>query len=167
MNKLNELVSHGPSMMLRFGVVMLCGAALWLFLVVVATATEYSYYRLTPMSHFFQYDKLELVEPLVAGDPIRVKSTAAIHRAAAIFWDDALKCRKRPDGPFELIHIFLSNRFLEERPMKPRSWPYDLPANKALQKGWECKIDSASTAHLPFGIRKTQTISTPVVKVQG
>lgn len=134
--------------------------ALWgLIGIGIMPLIEYTYYKFTPVEHYFHYASVESVRDVVyADDDLIMNSRANFRREAQVIWHDTLRCDLKKDEVFGFYSQQTTSAEVQKSdvPYQDKPWIYNgrVPENDAC---W-CYVQSDITVKLPFNLEKTQTV---------
>jgi hypothetical protein len=118
-------------------------------------SVEYTYLSIKPREHWFNYERIAVIEPVIRGEALLVASYIDRRRPVDMSWKDELRC-DTGDG-WGMRHIDTQPSNVDEAPRRsasqPAYWVYkkDIPDRPAV-----CIIRSVATAHLKYFITKRQ-----------
>ena len=121
--------------------------------IVAAVSFQWTYYTVMPVERWFEYDRIEVVEPVYVGGPIKFISYSDTFRPSDISWNDVLFCQFGGEGHFDNYSTQSTSKFRVGIKTKDHAsgWWYtsNVPNRPAF-----CYLRSVSTHIRPLGITK-------------
>lgn len=144
---------------LKFGILSLC----------LFVAADYAVKRwVLDDTHWFEYEKVEFVEPVRQGAPVYMLSYSVWHRPADVTWNDALFCYLNPQDKratrIRTPEPITDNNYFPAADGLPEPWKFLRSAPRA---GLVCYSRHVITVRAGYGLEKRATVKSGKITIRG
>lgn len=115
--------------------------------------------------HWFNYSKVEFLQPVVTGLPVYMLSFNTFKRGAPMSWNDTLFCYLEATD-YKATNVFAvttASGFYFPKGVEPRPWKF---LDKAPHSGITCYSRHVITIKVGYGIEKMQIIQSDPIQVE-
>ena len=148
-------MTRGHSILLFLSWLVCCFAA--------ALIINYTYYQVMPIEHWVEYETVKPLKPVVkVGQPIEFVSIKDTHRRCDLTFNDILYCK---NGDPESYRYYASQDSGHINCMSEVGQALQWRFRHRVMEPTECYLQSNITVHLPWGIKKHQTLQGEIFKV--
>lgn len=167
--KILQIVHYGPSLLLRFALVMFVGAVCGIVVDKASATVKKTYYEVQPREKFFDYAAVVPVTPVYAGDK-HIDFDSFVERIPGLDFSylETIYCDFGDKGG--VIDIsgktdrYVRNEMSAATTEKPQRWRY--PVNVANIPGITCYGVAIPMVILPHGVTKRQVVQIPPFTLQ-
>jgi hypothetical protein len=124
---------------------------------------NYTYYQVMPITHWVNYETVKPLKQVVkVGQPLEFVSKKDTHRRCDLTFNDILYCRNgQPDN----YRYYASQDSGHINCMSEAGQALQWRFRHRVTEPTECYLQSNITLHLPWGIKKHQTIEGDIFRV--
>lgn len=115
--------------------------------------------------HWFNYSKVEFLQPVIAGEPVYMLSFNTFKRGAPMVWNDTLFCYLEATNfmATNMFTVTTASGFYFPKGVEPRPWKF---LDKAPDAGVTCYSKHVITINVGYGLEKMQIIQSDPIQIK-